>query len=50
MFNGIEVSHPVYATLFCDLIVTMASSGFDVLVFPFIQVIRGRFLKNGVEA
>jgi hypothetical protein len=37
MYHSIEISHPVYATLFFNIIVTLLSSAIDVFVFPFVQ-------------
>ena len=35
VYQGIEIGHPVYAVIFCDLVVTLASSLINVAVLPF---------------
>ena len=35
IYKGIEIEHPVYAVIFCDLIVTLVSSLINVVVLPF---------------
>jgi len=47
MYNGIEISHPVYATLFCNMIVTFLSSIIDVFVFPFVTNLKYSTLVSG---
>ena len=47
MYLGIEISHPIYGLLFSNLIVTIASSLINVLVFPFVKTINYNSLVNG---
>jgi hypothetical protein len=35
MYNGIEIDHPVFRVLFCNLIVAFLSSAVNVVVYPF---------------
>jgi hypothetical protein len=35
-YKGIEIRHPVYAILFCDLIVALASSLANAVIIPFV--------------
>jgi len=47
MYFGIEIGHPVYATLFCNLVSVLAASTIEVLVLPFLQDIRAEtFVKS----
>jgi len=47
IYKGIEVGHPVYALIFCDILVTLASSLINGLVFPFVKTYRYTSLANG---
>ena len=47
MYNGIEISHPVYTTLFFNMIVTLLSCVIDVVVFPFVYNLKYGTLVNG---
>ena len=40
MYLGIEIGHPVYATVFCNLITVLAACIVEILVLPFIKNIR----------
>lgn len=50
MYHGIEISHPVYLVLFCNLLAAMFSSLIDVVAFPVLSI--GSFemllVANGV--
>jgi hypothetical protein len=46
MYIGIEISHPLYAILFSNLIVTVISSLIDILVFPFVKANNYNNLVN----
>jgi hypothetical protein len=46
MYSGIEIAHPVYAVLFCNLLVTLISSMIDVFIFPFITILKYTILVN----
>jgi hypothetical protein len=46
-YRGIEIRHPVYAVLFCDLIVALASSLINGVIFPFVSTYRYTSLANG---
>ena len=35
VYQGIEISHPVYAIIFCDLLASLASSLTNIAIFPF---------------
>ena len=50
MYNGIEISHPIYATLFFNMIVTLLSSVVDIFVFPFVYSVKYTTLVNGNSA
>jgi hypothetical protein len=47
MYNGIEISHPIYATLFCNMVITLLSSVIDVFIFPFVTNFKYSTLVNG---
>jgi len=47
MFKGIEISHPLYAIIFCNLITSLLSSLLNSIVFPFISSVRYTSLVNG---
>jgi hypothetical protein len=46
MYSGIEIAHPVYAVLFCNLLITLLSSIIDILIFPFITILKYTVLVN----
>jgi hypothetical protein len=50
MYVGIEISHPLYALLFSNLIVTTISSLINVFIFPFVNTINYNNLVNGNSA
>jgi hypothetical protein len=47
IYKGIEVRHPVYALIFGDILVALASSLTNVLVFPFVKTYRYTSLSKG---
>jgi hypothetical protein len=47
MYSGIEIAHPVYAVLFCNLLITLLSSMIDVFIFLFITLLSYSVLVNG---
>jgi hypothetical protein len=47
MYRGIEIGHPVYGTLFCNLLVTLTSSVANAFVFPLVSVYPYDGLANG---
>ena len=48
MYLGIEIGHPVYATLFCNLISVLAICIVEILVLPFLKNIRAEtIVKSG---
>jgi hypothetical protein len=47
VYKEIEISHPVYAIIFCNLITSLLSSGLNSLIFPFISSFRYTSLVNG---
>ena len=49
MYLGIEINHPIYCTLFLNLIVTLFSSIIDILIFPFVSVAEVKYsaMVNG---
>jgi len=47
MYLAIEIGHPVYATLFCNLISVILASAVEISAVPFLQYIRVKtFVKN----
>jgi len=46
-YKGIEIRHPVYAILFCDLIVALASSLTNAVILPFVPTYKYTGLANG---
>jgi hypothetical protein len=36
----VAIAHPVYAVLFCNLLITLVSSIIDVFIFPFITILK----------
>jgi hypothetical protein len=47
IYLGIEISHPLYAVLFCNLVVTLFSSLINATIFPFMKSIKYFKLVNG---
>ena len=47
MYFGIDINHPIYSTLFCNLFITLISSIIDVFIFPFISAVKYIILVNG---
>ena len=47
MYFGIEISHPVYATLFCNLASVLTASAVEIVALPFLKDIRAEtFVKS----
>jgi hypothetical protein len=40
IYFGIEISHPLYAVLFCNLVVALVSSFVNAVIFPFVKNIE----------
>jgi len=40
MYLGIEIGHPIYATLFCNLVTVLAVCITEILILPFLKNIR----------
>jgi len=52
MYNGIEIQHPLYAILFCNLIVPLISSSINITGFeflPFEKYVKISNLTNGIS-
>jgi hypothetical protein len=47
IYKGIEISHPVYGLIFCDLILTLITSLINVVTFPFLNTYQYMILANG---
>jgi hypothetical protein len=47
MYNGIEIEHPVFSVLFCNLIVAFVSSVVNVIAYPFEKEIKYSTIING---
>lgn len=47
MYRGIEIGHPIYAILFCDLLIAFVSSFVNAFVFPFVSFLPYFVLVNG---
>jgi hypothetical protein len=47
IYSGIEISHPVYAVLFCNLVIALISSFINSMIFPFVKNIDFINLVNG---
>jgi hypothetical protein len=47
MYKGIEIGHPIYAVIFCDLIGTLTSSLINTAILPFVDTCRYTSLANG---
>jgi hypothetical protein len=50
MYFGIEVGHPVFATLFCNLVSVLAVSIIETLLIPFLNGIRVETLVKSSSA
>jgi hypothetical protein len=50
MYNGIEIEHPVFRVLFCNLIVTFFSSTVNIIAYPIGKNIRYSTIVNGNNA
>jgi hypothetical protein len=50
MYQGIEISHPLYAVLFLNLIVATISTILDIVVFFFISTYKYVLYSNFVNA
>lgn len=50
MYHGIEISHPLYLVLFCNLVASLISSLVDVIAFPILTInsFEMLLLANGV--
>ena len=40
MYNGIEIQHPIYKNVFCNLCVSLISSLISVAAFPLTKTMR----------
>jgi hypothetical protein len=47
IYSGIEISHPVYAVLFYNLVIALLSSFINSMIFPFVKNINFTNLVNG---
>ena len=47
MYLGIDINHPLYSTLFFNLLITLISSIIDIFIFPFISTVKYIILVNG---
>jgi hypothetical protein len=47
MYTGIEIEHPIFAIVFCNLCVSLISSLINVVMFPFIKILSFSTLMNG---
>ncbi len=43
MYNKIEIGHPVFKILFCNLTASLISSGVNVVAFPLFKTVQYRF-------
>jgi hypothetical protein len=50
MYNGIEIEHPVFRVLFCNLIVALISSVLNIIAFPIKKDIKYSTIVNGNNA
>jgi hypothetical protein len=50
MYTGLEIEHPIYKTVFCNLCVTLISSLINTVIFPFIKNLRFSSLMNANNA
>ncbi len=46
MYNGIEIGHPIFKILFCNLAVTLISSLLNVVIYAIVKNIRCSTLVN----
>jgi hypothetical protein len=49
MYNGIEIEHPVFRVLFCNLIAALFASAFNVIVYPVAKEIKYSKIANGIN-
>jgi amino acid transporter len=47
MYNGVEIEHPVFRVLFCNLVVAFISSAVNIIVYPFEKNVRYSTIING---
>ncbi len=47
IYKGIEISHPVYAVVFCDHFINLVSSLINVAILPFVINYKYTVLVNG---
>jgi hypothetical protein len=50
MYNGVEIEHPVYRVLFCNLIVTFSSSAVNLIAYPIEKEIKYSTIVNSNNA
>jgi hypothetical protein len=50
MYRGIEIQHPLYAILFCNLIVPLISTIINTTVFGFVSLEKYARLSNATNA
>ena len=50
IYKGIEISHPVYAVVFCDHFINLVSSLINVAILPFVINYKYTVLVNGNNA
>jgi hypothetical protein len=50
MYRGIEIQHPLYAILFCNLIVPLVSTIINLTVFGFVSLEKYARLSNATNA
>jgi hypothetical protein len=49
MYNGIEIDHPVFRVLFCNLIATFISSAANVLAYPIQMSVKYSTIVNSTN-
>jgi hypothetical protein len=47
IYTGIEIEHPIFAIVFCNLCVSLISSFFNFVMFPFVKILSFSSLMNG---
>ena len=47
IFLGIEIAHPIYGVLFCNLVLTFVSSIINICIFPFVNTLSYTTVVNG---
>jgi ABC-type transport system involved in multi-copper enzyme maturation permease subunit len=47
MYNGVEIEHPVFRVLFCNLIVSFISSAVNIIAYPIEKNIKYSTIING---